>query len=91
MASDLSNLARTFTGSFLEFYDQHDGTIRVRVYTSANSATLECIITAAHFVTIVNAMLASGTSLSLAGAAGNVVRTSEALGPMGADLTVNAA
>ncbi len=90
MAGQKSNLSHTLSGSFLEFYRQNGGTIRIRVYATPNAADYEIVISHAHLVTIVNAMLTNGTVLALAGADNAVVRTSEEIGSMGADHTVYA-
>ncbi len=84
MASDKSALSRTFTGSFLEAYQQYDNTVRLRVYLTPNAADYEIIITAAHWATLIANVIGTG------GTPGNYTRTAEAWGPMGADKTVNA-
>jgi hypothetical protein len=78
MASDRSALSSTFAGSKLAFYQQHDDTIRVRVYTSALSFDFECIISAADWTSLKAALAAAGDSYDTG-----------VLGPGGADHTVN--
>ncbi len=80
MASDRSALSSTFASSKLEFYQQHDDTIRVRIYVSEKSFDYECIISAANWTSLKAALAGAGTSYNTG-----------VLGPGGADHTVNVA
>ena len=78
MAGELSASSHTLSGSKLEFYQQNDDTIRVRVYDTPTSAQYEVIITAAHWTSLVAALSSAGDSYS----------TAEELAPAGASHTV---
>ena len=83
MAGNRSALTHTFTGSFIEFYQQTDDTVRIRVYLTPQSADYECIMSAANWATMILNVTGTG------GTGGNYTRSTEEVGPMGADGTVN--
>lgn len=83
MASDRSALGQTYSGSFLEFYQQADDTVRIRVYLGPRAAEYECVMSAANWATMILNVIGTG------GTAGNYTRSSEEVGPMGSDFTVS--
>lgn len=79
MAGEVSSNAKEITGSFIQFYMDANTNVRVRVYLSPQAADFECIMTHAHFDSMVAALSGADTNWN----------TTEKLGPMGADYTVH--
>jgi len=77
--ANVSALSDTITGSKIEFYQQHDDTIRLRIYTTPGSFDFEMIISAAHWTALKAALTAAGESYE----------TVEELGTGGSDHTVD--
>lgn len=62
MAGELSANSQTLDGSRLEFYQQNDDTIRVRLYDTSGAFIYQVIISAANWATLVATLIAAGTT-----------------------------
>jgi hypothetical protein len=62
MAGELSANSQTFDGSRVEFYQQNDNTIRVRLFDTAGGFIYQFIISSANWTSLKAALTAGGTS-----------------------------